>query len=515
LTGRSIPYLLAAAAGLAQAAAIASPWDGQPQWWLQLISLAVLAGLLQRCGRALQGAALGWAFALAWLTATYWWLYISMHVYGGLPAPLAALAVLALAAFLGSYYALAAGLFVRLRFAGSAAAALLFGALWLLAELMRATWFTGFPWGAGGYAHPDGPLRFLAPLVGVYGIGFVAALLAYGLSLLARKAYARSWAYWGCVAAAVALLAACNFATQADTAGGATAAPPDRKALLKVALLQGNIPQDEKFQGGTGIPVALTWYGEQLLRQQASLVVAPETALPLLPLQLPAGYLEALRASFASGERAALVGIPMGSFEERYTNSAFGWKPGAPDNRYDKHHLVPFGEFIPPLFKWFTRMMNIPLGDFNRGAVGQPSFEWQGQRLAPNICYEDLFGEELAARFNDPATAPTIFVNLSNIAWFGNSIAIDQHLQISRMRSLEFERPMIRATNTGATVVIDHRGVVTHSLPRHTRGVLLAQVEGRSGITPFAGWSARFGLWPLWAIGLLTLALALRRARRN
>ena len=202
MAGRSIPYLLAAAAGLAQAAAIASPWDGQPQWWLQLISLAVLAGLLQRCGRALQGVALGWTFALAWLTATYWWLYISMHVYGGLPALLAALAVLALAAFLGSYYALAAGLFVRLRFTGSAVAALLFGALWLLAELMRATWFTGFPWGAGGYAHPDGPLRFLAPLVGVYGIGFVAALLAYGLSLLARKAYARSWAYWGCVAAA-------------------------------------------------------------------------------------------------------------------------------------------------------------------------------------------------------------------------------------------------------------------------------------------------------------------------
>jgi apolipoprotein N-acyltransferase len=154
-------------------------------------------------------------------------------------------------------------------------------------------------------------------------------------------------------------------------------------------------------------------------------------------------------------------------------------------------------------------MMNIPLGDFNRGAVGQPSFEWQGERFAPNVCYEDLFGEELAARFHEPKAAPTVFVNVSNIAWFGDTVAIDQHLQISRMRSLEFERPMLRATNTGATVAIDYRGVVTHALPRLTRGVLQAQVEGRIGLTPYASWAARWGLWPL---GLFALALVLSAA---
>jgi apolipoprotein N-acyltransferase len=159
-------------------------------------------------------------------------------------------------------------------------------------------------------------------------------------------------------------------------------------------------------------------------------------------------------------------------------------------------------------------MMHIPLGDFNRGAVGQASFEWKGQRLAPNICYEDLFGEELGARFIDPALAPTIFVNVSNIAWFGNTVAIDQHLQISRMRALEFSRPMIRATNTGATVIIDHAGKVTHSLERHTRGVLLGEVEGRNGITPYADWVSRYGLWPLWALGLGVAVLALLFRRR-
>ena len=217
------------------------------------------------------------------------------------------------------------------------------------------------------------------------------------------------------------------------------------------------------------------------------------------------------RATPGPGQ-AALIGMPLGSMAAGYTNSAIGLAPGQDTPyRYDKHHLVPFGEFIPPFFRWFTELMHIPLGDFARGAVGQPSFVWQNQRLAPNICYEDLFGEELAARFVDPATAPTAFVNLSNIGWFGDSVAIDQHLAISRMRALEFERPVLRATNTGATAIIDHRGRVTQVLPRLTRGVLQGRFEGRTGITPYARWAALAGLWPLW-LGCLALAwLAVRR----
>jgi apolipoprotein N-acyltransferase len=275
------------------------------------------------------------------------------------------------------------------------------------------------------------------------------------------------------------------------------------------------VPQDEKFQPGTGVPMALRWYGEQLRDARAALVVTPETAVPMLPQQLPAGYWDALQQRFATGSQAALVGIPLGSFKDGYTNSVIGLKPGALVYQFDKHHLVPFGEFIPPLFRWFTDLMNIPLGDFNRGDVGAPSFEWQGQQLAPNICYEDLFGEELGARFASATPAPTIFVNVSNIGWFGNTVAIDQHLQISRMRALEFERPMIRATNTGATVIIDHRGVVTHSLPRHTRGVLTGVVQGRTGATPFAQWVSRLGLWPLWALGLLVVGWAAWSGRRQ
>jgi apolipoprotein N-acyltransferase len=498
-------FFLALLAGLLQAVSIAAPWSGQPLWWLQLLSLAVLASLAQQAPSWRRAALLGWTFATAWLAGTFWWLFISMHVYGGLPAPLAVFAVLALAAFLALYYAAACGVFALVRGTPRLLGALAFAALWLLAELLRVTWFTGFPWGAGGYAHVDGPLSFLAPQVGVHGIGFVAALLAFALSLLARPGTLRSWRYWAGIAGLAGLLAACNM-VELPREGASMNEP-----RLSVALLQGNIPQDEKFQGGTGVPVALDWYGRQLNDSTASLVVAPETAIPVLPQQLPHGYDEALVARFTQGQQAALVGIPLGSMKEGYTNSVVGLKPGAGQYRYDKHHLVPFGEFIPPLFRWFTDMMNIPLGDFNRGPLGQPPFEWRGQRLAPNICYEDLFGEELGAQFADPARAPTILVNVSNIAWFGNTVAIDQ--QISRMRALEFERPMIRATNTGATAIIDHRGRVTHSLARHTRGVLAGEVEGRTAITSYASWVSRLALWPLWVAALAIVAFAWWRRR--
>lgn len=510
LPGGRFAAALAAAvlAGLLQAFAIAWPWNGQPQWWLQLLSLAVLAGLLLRESGRGRGFLLGWAFATTWLTATFWWLFISMHFYGGLAAPLAAIAVLGLAAFLALYYAVGSAVFVWLRGAGPLVDATLFASLWLGGELLRTTWFTGFPWGAGGYAHVDGPLAVLPAWIGVHGVGWLAAWIACAVALpaLPRPDGRRGIAG---AAIAVAVLAAGTAAGRLDTPEVASG------PALRVALLQGNIPQDEKFEGNSGVPVALGWYGRALRDADAHLVVAPETALPLLPQQLPEGYLDVLRASFADGPRAALIGMPLGSFEEGYTNSVIGMKPGDTGYRYDKHHLVPFGEFIPPLFKWFTRMMNIPLGDFNRGDVGQPSFGWRGERLAPNVCYEDLFGEELGARFLDPSTAPTIFVNVSNIGWFGNTVAIDQHLHISRMRALEFARPMIRATNTGATAIIDRTGRVTHLLERHTRGVLVGDVVGGRTTTGYAWWVARAGLWPLWLLALgVPLLAALARRRR-
>lgn len=503
-------------AGLAQAASIAAPWGGQPLWWLQLISLAGLVWQLDalrapaRSRSAWRGAALGgWVFATAWLCGTFWWFFISMHTYGGLAAPLAAAAVFLLAAALALYYALACAVFVAFAPRSLAPSAVFFTALWTLAELLRGNWFTGLPWGAGGYAHVDGPLAVYVPWLGSYGVGALAAALAALAAMALRKARGRALA----APTVVVLVLLCVPALV-----GALRSEPDEAGRshgrLGVALLQGNIPQDEKFIPGGGIATALRWYGEQLQDATASLVVTPETALPLLPSQLPPGYLDAIAARYASGRQAAIVGLPLGD-GRFYTNTVIGFSPGhGTPYRYDKHHLVPFGEFVPRLFRWFTDMMNIPLADFRSGGLAQAPFDWQGQRIAPNICYEDLFGEEIGANFRNEADAPTILLNVSNIAWFGDSIAIDQHLAISRMRALEFQRPMVRSTNTGATVVIDHHGRVTAALPRLTRGVLVAQVEGRTGITPYAFWVSRFWLWPLWIAALAVVAATLWLRRR-
>ncbi len=506
--------LLACLAGLAQAASLAWPGSGQPLWWLQILSLSVLAALLQGAKRPAHGAASVWMFAIAWLCGTFWWLFTSLHTYGGLAAPLAVLAVLGLAAFLGSYYAAAGALFVAFKPVSRLGAASLLAGLWLLAELARNTLWTGFPWGAGGYAHTDGPLAPLARLGGVYALGFGATWIAAVLAS-ARLRDLRSvgpWLLLGAVGLGMSVASWWRAQALDMTNLAGEQAPP-----LTLALLQGNIAQDEKFEAGSGVPTALRWYAEQFLTAQGELVVAPETALPLLAQQLPPGYLDAIARRFSAGNQAALVGIPLGDAAQGYTNSVIGFTPGVLGNyRYDKHHLVPFGEFVPPLFRWFTNLMKIPLGDFNRGTLAQPTFSWRGERIAPNICYEDLFGDEIAAHFRVPSAAPTVLLNVSNIAWFGNGLAIDQHLQISRMRTLEFERPMVRATNTGATAVIDYRGEIVASLPRATRAVLQTQVQGRSGaVTPFAWWASRWRLAPLWWLGSLCLlaAVAAQRAQ--
>jgi apolipoprotein N-acyltransferase len=468
-------------------------------WWpLALLCIAVLAWRV--AGAAPRRAAgLGWSFGTAWLLAGTWWLFISMHRYGDLPAPLAALAVLTLSATLSLYLAGAMALFARLRRGVLAADAALFAACWLLAELARGVLFTGFPWVASGYGQVDGPLAALAPWVGVYGIGAVAAALA-ALPALAQGA-GRAWMALVAVGVLLAApLAQREFSSPAGTLG--------------VSLIQTNVAQDEKFATDK-LPEALAWLAQALDAAPGPLVVAPETAIPLLPDQLGDEAWSRLVGPFRDGPRGALLGLPLGSFEAGYTNSVAGLSKDtpAPFYRYDKQHLVPFGEFIPWGFRWFTEMMNIPLGDFARGPEVPPSFVYAGQRIGPNICYEDLFGEELARRFADAATAPTLLANVSNIGWFGDTIAIDQHLHISRLRTLELQRPMIRSTNTGATAAIDHRGNVTAQLAPFTRGSLQATVEGREGLTPFARWAAAFGLWPLLLAAVAVLA-ALGRWRR-
>lgn len=507
-------------AGALHAAGVAWPvhawWDyGQPQWALQLLSMALLAGTLLGAGSPRQAAQRAWAFAAVYLGSTFAWLYTAMHTFGGMPAPLAALAQWLLAGLLAIYFAFAGGLWWYVARRGEFSGALLFGLLWMMAELARGTWLTGFGWGAGGYAHVNGPLSFFAPWLGSYGVGAFAGFIGMAAAQSFMRAMGRRTPAGELPSAKRALQTSLVLLLAPLCIPAAWNQWTADAGSFSVTLLQGGIAQDEKFEQTSGVPQALSWYQAQLLGATTDLVVAPETAVPLLLQELPAGYWDRLSTGLRSQGHAAMFGMPLGDSQQGFTNSVIGFMPGQTQiQRYDKHHLVPFGEFIPPLFRWFTNLMHIPLGDFNRGALGQASFAMRGHRLAVHICYEDLFGEELATRFVDPASAPTALVNVSNLAWFGNGLAIDQHLSIARMRALEFGLPVLRATNTGATAIIAHTGVVQAQLPYGPAGVLQGQVQGRTGLTPFARWAARWGLWPLWLAGLTVLAGAALTRRR-
>jgi apolipoprotein N-acyltransferase len=507
-----MPQMTALLFGMLHGWSIANPWNGGAVWWLQLVAMAWLIRTIMRIESPKTAFACGLLFASAWFTSSLWWLYTSMHTYGGLAAPLAALAVLALSMFLASFYAAACAGFVWLACGKPWFDSILVSACWLLADLARAVIFSGFPWGAVGYAHIDSPLIGAAPWVGVYGISALAAFVA-ALFVLTRSC--------GLKILIVLVLSIKAYMMPSPEAILDKPSQALSSASLTVRLLQGNIPQNEKFDAQTGVALALAWYQERLLaaaKDGVDLVVTPETGVPLLPQQLPLGYWSKISDAFTQQSKtAALIGIPLGSMQDGYTNSVIGLSSAATPYRYDKHHLVPFGEFIPPLFRWFTDLMNIPLGDFNRGGLAQPSFAHAGQRFAVNICFEDLFGEELAKRFADKATAPTIFVNVSNMGWFGDGMAIDEHLNISRMRAIEFDRPMLRATNTGATAVINHKGVVTQSLARSKRGMLNAELPaemlGRTNLTSYARWASQYGLQPLWILACTWVILALIRKK--
>ncbi len=452
-------------------------------WPLQIATLALVFCLVLRESSIKRSALLGYAYGYGWSVCGVHWLYISMHTYGGMPAWMAALVVALLGLLLGAFSAIgmAAGTWLKQRWPMPRTWLLLlvFPAVWALSEWLRGWVLTGFPWVVSGYAHNLSPLAGFAPLIGVYGIGWLAALIAGCLLLLPSKNRAAGFA-----AGLALLIFGAGFGLKTIDWTMPSGKP------IAVRLVQGNVPQDLKFES-EHISNALLMYYESIVAAPADLIATPETSLPLLLNQLPPDYPERLSAFARQTGSYVTLGILVRDGPRRYSNSLIGLPPtaGAPLYRYDKHHLVPFGEFIPWGFRWFVDMMKIPLGDQTGGKLLQAPFQVKGQWVLPNICYEDLFGEEIAAQlaagYSGGAPQATLLLNISNIAWFGDSIALPQHLQISQMRALETGRPMLRATNTGATAVIGPKGDVVAQLAPFTRGILNASVQGYGGVTPY------------------------------
>lgn len=501
----SIPAWLAAALLGTLAVAGFAPLGAFP---LPVLSLAALF-LLARDAAPKHAFLLGWAYGLGLFLAGVSWIYVSISTYGGMPAPVAALATLLFCAFVALFPAAALALGVRLAPPGRRRATLALPAAWALGEWTRGWILTGFPWLAVGYSQaPDSPLAGFAPVLGVYGVSLLAALSAGLLAVMlpsptlpmngegdhaspaggggqeGKKSRTKRLA-------ALALLLVLWLAGWVLQQVDWTRPTP---APVSVGLLQGNIPQDMKFRPEK-LEATLGHYARAVLASDARLIVLPETALPLFRSQIPADYLSLLRDQARSRDGDVVLGLPEDAGPARYYNSVMTLGASS-EGLYRKVHLVPFGEFVPFGFRWAVDMMSIPLGDFARGATDQPPLAAAGEKLAVNICYEDAFGEERLAA----ARSSTLLVNVSNDAWFGESLAPWQHLQIGAMRSLEAGRWQLRANNTGITAILDEKGRVRAMLAPFRAGTLRGEAQGRTGATPYLRWGN---------LAFLTLAAAL------
>jgi apolipoprotein N-acyltransferase len=477
-------HVLALLAGAVSALAFA-PVGAYP---LSLIGLGVLFALLDS-DRPSRPFLTGWLYGLGFFGLGVSWIYVSLHSYGGMSAPLSLLATFLFCAFFALFPAWLGSLQARIGAAPAVRLLVLLPAIWTLLEWVRGWIFTGFPWLAVGYSQvPDSPLAGYAPVLGVYGVSFLVALSAGTLAWMLRHRADPARAAVG-----LGLLAAL-FGAGALLKGAEWTRP--WKAPLSVALVQGNIPQEMKWNPEVAVATLQT-YLQLADSSRAALTVLPETALPVFYAELPESYKNELRRIGRERVGDVLAGVPTGDLGGAYLNSvaSFGSQP---TQFYSKHHLVPFGEFIPPGFGWVMQVLHIPLSDFSRGGAYQPPLSVAGQKIAVNICYEDVFGEEIIRALPEAS----LLVNVSNDAWFGDGFAARQHRQISQMRALESGRMRLRATNTGSTAIIDAKGRVVSELAPFQRGILEGEAQGYAGATPYVRW----GNAPIVAAAMLAVA---------
>ncbi len=478
-------------------------------YFLPIITVAAFAIVLLRAASTRQAAAIGFAYGLGLLVTGASWVYVSLHDYGGMPMLLAALSTLIFNAIYAVCPAVAGAIFHRLPVRADLKLLLAFPALLALSDWARGWLFTGFPWLALGYSQaPASPLAGYSALLGVYGVSLVTALTAACLALIALRVFGKhhetisidvsqpstpvlnklalnkpvlkEWLQASRVPGLLAFaIVLCGFGL-----GSIEWTRPHGEQPVSVTLVQGNIPQELKWSPDHARNTLIT-YLELSRSADSELILLPETAIPMFDVNVPPGYLDALGEHARSLDGDILTGIAEYAGTGEYYNSVISLGT-SPSQTYRKVHLVPFGDYFPMrwAFGWFMELVDIPMSDFSRGSVEQRPIAAAGQRIAVNICYEDVFGEEIIRQLPEA----TILANFTNDAWWGRSLASRQHLQISQMRSLETSRAMLRATNTGVTAVIDHRGRVQAMAPEFETTSIDAEVWGYTGATPYSRW---------------------------
>ena len=462
-------------------------------WWPMAILMPAVLIWLWDGATPRRAAVLGFWFNAGTFSVGTYWLYIAIKQIGHAPLVLALFLMVGLVAIMGAYHALLGWLVAKfLPERGALRWMVGIPGAWLLIEWWRSWFLSGFGWLALGYAHTDNWLGALAPIIGQYGLGLLTSMLAGALvaALLGdRRARIASGALylvaWG---AAFGLR-------------GIEWTDPYSHPIT-VAVVQGGIPQDEKWIGENLESILELYKTRTREAHGAALIVWPESAIP----DLANNHIEYIRDVYqeASAHGSSLM---VGTLraeenaktgEEEYFNSILSMDKATPGvGWYDKHHLVPFTEFVPvPGFvREWLRLMTLPYSDFNRGAAQQAPLEAAGQRIAASVCYEDAYGSTQLPALR----TATMLVNVTNDGWFGHSSARYQHLQLSRMRAMEAGRPMVRAANDGVSAVIGPRGEIIATAPEYEANVMRAELQPRIGLTPYA----RSGNWPIVCLALV------------
>ncbi|WP_081880952.1 apolipoprotein N-acyltransferase [Methylotenera sp. L2L1] len=427
---------------------------------------------------AKSAAMAGFTYGLGLFGIGIYWIYISLHTYGGMPSVMAAFSTFVLAAFLALFPAMVGALSKQLCKQQPTMLVIAIPVFWALADWVRSWIFTGFPWLTMGYSQvPTSPLAGYMPVIGVYGVTLITVLIASIVGyLLAEKQSRKPWQ--SKAIGAVLLLSVTGYLLKQVE----WTTPIDKP--LSVSLLQGNIEQNLKWAPEIA-EHTMQQYLAMVESSDAKLIVLPETALPVVASNIPEDLQTRLLAHAHRNQGDVLVGVVERENGE-YFNSVLSYG-SAGTYTYRKSHLVPFGEFIPlkVAFGWIYRdWLNMPLSDLSRGAQYQQPMSVAGEKVAVNICYEDVFGEEIIRQL----PLASLLVNVSNDAWYGESYAADQHLQFSQARALETGRMMLRATNTGATAIIDQKGYLTAHAPHFVQTSLNGYAQGYTGTTPYVYW---------------------------
>ena len=465
------------------------------QFWLVMPLLAMLFWTW-RGASPKRAAWRGFLFGFGLYGAGVYWVYISLHSYGNAPPVFAAFTTLILVLYLALYPALAGYFLNRVWSRGGAIAALAFiAAFWTLLDWLRSWIFLGgFPWLALGYSQTDSWLAGYAPLLGVYGVGMIL-LLGAGLLLMLFDRPHRLWPAIGLLA----LWLGGWGLGQIDWSW--PAGEP-----VRISMIQGNIEQKQKWLPET-LDQTLQLYAERSVdvAKDSDIIIWPETAIPLFYEDLDPVFKAALQDQAQQSQTDYLIGAPSGSWEQRIFYNGV-WAVNAEPNAsagefYQKRRLLPFGEYLPLrfVFDLFHRFVDIPMADFTPGADKQVLLQAAGHPVGVSICFEAAFGSEIRRAL----PAAELLVNVSNDGWFADSLAPDQHLQIARMRAIEFARPMARATNTGISVLIDERGQILKQSPQFVVDTLQGELQARQGLTPYG----RLGDFPIVVLSALALSL--------